>query len=118
MKTESISFSELKELTKFNDRNSAVLLGVNLDEVDNQEEEFKNLNNLLSNEIGFSKGKNLIGVHRITGNVLGDEGRHDWVLEFDNEDVMFNCIARLRCGQNLKWVSDFVDNYVRDYEQD
>ena len=112
MKTESISFNELKELTKFNDSNSAVLLGFEFEEGD----DFSDLNDFLANKLGFSKGKNLIGVHRITGNVLGDEGRHDWVLEFDNEDVMFNCLARLNYGRNLKWVSDFVDNYIGDYE--
>lgn len=109
MKTDNIHF---KELDKFNDSNSAVLLGISFED----DNDYNKLNDFLSNEIGFSKGKNLIGVHRITGNVLGDEGRHDWLLEFDNEDVSFNCMARLRYGRDLKWTSDFMDNYKDDYE--
>ena len=107
---DSISFGEL---SKFNDSNSAVLVAMTLE----KDDDITNLNNLLSNEIGFSKGKNLIGVHRITGNVLGDDGRTDWLLEFDNEDVDFNPIARLRCGRYIKWTSDFVVNYKDDYKR-
>lgn len=109
MKTDSIHF---KELDKFNDSNSAVLLGMEFEEGD----DFSELNDFLADKLGFSKGKNLIGVHRITGNVLGDEGRHDWLLEFDNEEVNFNYIARLRCGKSLKWTSDFIDNYKDDFK--
>lgn len=36
----------------------------------------------------------------------------------NQEDGMFNCLARLNYGRNLKWVSDFVDNYIGDYEHD
>lgn len=108
MRTDNIHF---KELDKFNDRNSAVLLGIEFEEGDN----FSELNDFLANKIGFSKGKNLIGVHRITGNVKGDDGRHDWLLEFDNEDVQFNYLARLQCAHTLKWTSDFIDNYREDY---
>ena len=111
MKTDSIHFKELEELDKFNDRNSAVLLGMEFEEGD----DFSELNDFLVNKIGFSKGKNLIGVHRILDNVRGDDGRHDWLLEFDNEDVSFNCMARLRYGRDLKWTSDFVVNYEDDY---
>ena len=111
MKNDTILFGEL---SKFNDSNSAVLVAMTLE----KDDDIINLNNLLSNEIGFSKGKNLIGVHRITGNVLGDDGRTDWLLEFDNEDVNFNPIARLRCGSYLKWTSDFIVNYKDDYCSD
>lgn len=109
MKTDNIHF---KELDKFNDSNSAVLLGISFED----DNDYSKLNDFLSNEIGFSKGKNLIGVHRITGNVLGDEGRRDWLLEFDNEDVQFNYLARLQCAHTLKWTSDFVVNYEDDYK--
>lgn len=102
------------ELDKFNDTNSAVLMAITLE----NDDDITNLNNFLSNEIGFSKGKNLIGVHRILGNVLGDEGRTDYLLEFDNDDVQFNCIARLRWGTNLKWTSDFIENCKDDYCSD
>ena len=107
---DSISFAEL---SKFNDSNSAVLMAITFPEGF----DFNELNEDLSNGLGFSKGKNLIGVHRITGNVLGDDGRTDWLLEFDNEDVQFNYIARLRYGVHLKWTSDFIDNHKRDFKR-
>ena len=109
IKTDSISFGELG---RFNDSNSAVLMAITFPEGF----DFNELNEDLSNGLGFSKGKNLIGVHRITDNVLGDDGRTDWLLEFDNEDVQFNYIARLRCGRTLKWTSDFIENYKNDYK--
>ena len=109
MNKDTISFDELG---KFNDTNSAVLMAITLE----NDDDITNLNNFLSNELGFSKGKNLIGVHRILDNVKGDEGRTDYLLEFDNDDVQFNYIARLRFGRNLKWTSDFIDNYKRDYK--
>lgn len=107
--TDTISFAELG---KFNDSNSAVLMATTFPEG----YDFNELNESLSNGLGFSKGKNLIGVHRITGNVLGDKGRTDWLLEFDNEDVQFNPIARLRCGRSLKWTSDFINNYEDEFK--
>lgn len=109
MKKNTISF---KELDKFNDRNSAVLQGITFP----KGFDFKELNELLSNKLGFSNGKKLIGVHRITGNVLGDKGSTDWLLEFDNEEVNFNCIVRLQYGMHLKWTTDFIANRRSDYK--
>ena len=108
MNTNTITFGELN---KFNDSNSAVLLGVDFE----SEDDYAKLNDWLANETGFSKGKNLIGVHRITGNVNGDDGRHDWLLEFDNEDIHFNYLVRLQFATSLKWTSDFIYNYKEDY---
>ena len=107
MKKGTIQFGELK---KFNDSNSAVLMATTFpDEFD-----FKELDDFLSNKLEFSTGKNLIGIYRITGNWLGDEGRTDWLMEFDNEDKQFNCMARLMFP-DIKWTSDFIDNYAEDF---
>lgn len=108
MKTNTIPF---EELGNFNDSNSAVMMATLFE----PNFEWSELDQFLSEELGFSKGKNLIGVHRITGNVLGDEGRTDWLLEFDHEEVAFNCIARLRFP-DIKWTSDFIYNYAKDFE--
>ena len=107
MKTNSIKFSELQE---FNDSNSVVLIATTFpDGFD-----FSEVDEFLSDGLGFSKGKKLIGVHFITGNVKGEDGRKDWLLEFDHEEIQFNPIARLRFP-DLKWTSDFIDNFGRDY---
>lgn len=107
MKTNKISFNELY---KFNDSNSVVMMAT----IFPKDFDFEIVNDDLS-EVGFSKGKKLTGVHFITGNVKGGNGRKDWLLEFDNEDVPFNPMARLQIP-DLKWTSDFVSNHQKDYK--
>ena len=102
-----INFSKLKD---YDDSTSAVLTGIDFENGFN----FKEVDDFLSNELGFSKGKNLTGVYRIMGNVLGADGRKDWLLTFDNPSKQFNYLARLRFD-GLKWTSDFVDNYAHQY---
>lgn len=103
----TIHFSEL---SKFNDSNSLVATGLILEESD-----LENVNLFLECEIGLTKNKKLIGAYRILDNVLGNEGRTDWLLVFDNENVNFNYIARLQVGSWIKWTSDFIDNFAEDY---
>lgn len=110
MDTTTISFEDLMTSDKYNDSNSAVIVATLFDE----NEDWQSVNDFLANQLCFSKGKNLIGVRRITGNVLGNEGRTDNLLVFDNEDVPFNFMARLRFP-DIKWTSDFIDNYKKDY---
>lgn len=54
---------------------------------------------------------------KLTGNVMGDEGRTDLVLIF-NTDAKINigtlAIWRLRFG-NASWIDDFIANYGKDY---
>ena len=107
MKTNVIQFNELH---KFNDSNSAVMIATLFPEGF----DFSEVDKFLSEELGFSKGKNLIGVHFIDGNVKGEDGRKDWLLEFDHEEIQFNPIARLRFP-DLKWTSDFLVNFKNDY---
>lgn len=110
MDTTTISFEDLMTSDKFDNSNSAVIVATIFDD----NEDWEAVNDFLANQLGFSKGKNLIGVRRITDNVLGDEGRTDNLLVFDNEDVPFNFMARLRFP-DIKWTSDFIDNYKKDY---
>ena len=107
MKTGEIKFSELR---KFNDKNSVVMIATTFPDG----YDFGDVNDFLSVELGFSRGKNLIGVYYISDNVRGKDGRNDWLLEFDHEEVMFNPMARLRFS-DLKWTSDFIYNYCKDY---
>lgn len=110
MKTETILFEELMTSNKYNNSNSAVIVAT----IFAEDEDWNLVNDFLANQLRFSNGKNLIGVHRITGNIKGDEGRTDYLLEFDNEQVQFNPIARLRFP-DIKWTDDFIDNYKYDF---
>lgn len=110
MDTTTISFEDLMTSDKYNNDNSAVIVATIFDD----NEDWESVNDFLANQLCFSKGKNLIGVHRITGNILGDEGRTDYLLVFDNEDVPFDFKARLRFP-DIKWTDDFIDNYKRDF---
>ena len=103
MKANSISF---EELSNYNDSNSCVIVALIID----NEDEVKDLNKFLSNELGFSKGKSIIDYHHVEGNVRGKDGRSDYLLEFDHPEIAFSPLARLRFP-DLKWTSDFVDNY-------
>lgn len=108
MNTQSIKF---RDLSNYNDSNSVVLIATIFEEGF----DFKQVDDFLQNELCFSTGKNLIGVHFIDGNVKDDDGRKDWLLEFDHEEIHFNPIARLRFP-DLKWTSDFIHNFRRDYK--
>lgn len=110
MNTNSVKFSELE---KFNDSNSAVMIATEFPEGF----DFSEVDEFLSEQLGFSKGKNLVGIHFIEGNVRGNEGRKDWLLEFDHEEIQFNPLARLKFP-DLKWTSDFVVNYKDDYVEE
>ena len=106
----TFSTIHFSDLSKFNDSNSLVATGLELNESD-----LSDVNNFFVNEVGLSKGKNLIGAYRILDNVLGDEGRTDWLFVFDNENIEFNPMKRLLVAASVKWTSDFIDNFADDY---
>ena len=103
----TIHFSEL---SKYNDSNSIVATALELNKSD-----LNDVNNFFANEVGLSKGKNLIGAYRILDNVLGNDGRTDWLFVFDNVNVQFNPMKRLAVGSWVKWTSDFIVNFAEDY---
>lgn len=80
----------------------------------NDESEVNIINDFLANELGFSRGKKIIGYHHIEGNMRGKDGRSDYLLEFDHPEIAFNPIARLRFP-DLKWTSDFREIFKQDY---
>ena len=109
MEVYNVPFSELKN---YNDSESLIFIGVIFDPVTQNWEEV----NTFLHTIGLiPDGKSLIGVHRITGNVLGDEGRWDYLLRFDHSELQISPIARLYHAEDFKWTSDFITNYRRDY---
>lgn len=113
MNTTPISFEELRAKQSeniINDSNSAVMIAVKFP----KNQDWNEVQEFLANELGFSKGKTLIGCRKITGNVLGKRGRSDYLLEFDNPTMPFNALARLRFS-DIKWTTDFIVNFGKDY---
>jgi hypothetical protein len=69
-------------------------------------------------EKGLIKDKKIIGMYRILGNKLGDEGRTDWLIKFTSGGSI-NPMVRLQMSEmGVKWLSDFIDNYGSDYDSD
>lgn len=113
MNTSPISFEELRTKESeniINDCNSAVMIAVKFP----QNQDWNEVQEFLADELGFSKGKKLIGCRKITGNMHGNSGRSDYMLEFDNPTMPFNALARLRFS-DIKWTSDFIVNFGKDY---
>lgn len=110
MNTTPIPFADLR---KIDVSNTAVMLALYVPE----DQDWDEANRFFQEDTGFAPGKNLTGCRRITGNILGDDGRHDYLLEFDHPEIPFDPIARLKFS-DIKWTPDFIDNYAKDYEDD
>lgn len=107
VKISEIPFSEVEK--RYCDGDSAVLM--NMPE-SLSDKIWENIGRFLSDKLGFSKGKTLIGAYRITG-AKTDGDNNCWLLVFDHPEKHFDPFARVQLT-GLKWTSDFVDNY-RDY---
>lgn len=130
MKYGKIPFSDLKkslnmkpdELSRLPDpftpdRDCVVMMGVTID-TGAPEGETRGLedsmNKFFGEETGFvTSGAKIKSVLRITGNVLGEDGSHDWLVVLD-KCANFNCARRPL--DFIKWVSDYVDSYGDRYE--
>lgn len=130
MKYGSIAFSKMKEALGMSeeelsrlpepfrpDHDCVVMMGVTID-TEAPEGETKKLedtmNKFFGEESGFvTSGAKIKSVLRITGNVKGEDGSHDWLLVFD-KDPAFNCVRRPMSF--IKWVCDYADNYADWYE--
>lgn len=113
MKT--IHFSQLAEL---NDQTHVAFTGLKI--ADTSEQGINNLKAVVNaslEEMGvFKDGVAVSNILRITGNVLGDEGRHDYVFELTNGSIAnISPFARIREMPDLKWLDDFIVNYEKDY---
>jgi hypothetical protein len=64
---------------------------------------------------GLITSGEFVEMKSISGNVLGDRGRHD-VLIIGTKDLSIDPLKRLQFG-DIKWTSDFVVNFAQDYEQ-
>lgn len=129
MKYGTIAFSKMKEALRmsedelsrlpdpFNpDSDSFVMMGVKIDTGAPEGETKKledTMNRFFGEESGFvTSGARIKAVLRITGNVKGEDGSHDWLVVLD-KGADFNCAKRPM--DFIKWVSDYVDNYAGWY---
>jgi hypothetical protein len=130
MKYGSIAFSKMKEALGMSDEelsrlpepfkpdhDCVVMMGIKIDTAapESETKELEDsMNGFFGEESGFvTSGAKIKSVLRITGNVRGEAGSHDWLLVFD-KDPAFNCARRPM--DFIKWVSDYVDNYAAWYE--
>ena len=108
MKT--IEFSEITKKFECCDANTLVITGLIATDEDKKDiEDFFNAEGL------FPEGGEVINLYKIGGNVKGDEGRTDILIEHNAPKV--NVYVRLAMAERigLKWTSDFIDNYGQDY---
>lgn len=129
MKYGKISFSDLRKSLKMEpeelsrlpepfspDSDSFVMMGVTIDTSAPEDETKKledSMNKFFGEETGFvTSGAKIKVLLRITGNIKGDEGGHDWLVVLD-KSANFNCARRPL--DFIKWVSDYVDNYADRY---
>ena len=113
MKT--IHFSQLAEL---NNQTHVAFTGLKIDDTSEQGiNDLKAEANALFEELGiFKDGVAVSDILYITGNALGDEGRHDYVFELTNGSIAnISPQARIRQMPDLKWLDDFIVNYKDDY---
>ena len=110
-----ISFTDLKDGNyEFReDVNAVVITSLMVDPktpLDELQEEATNF----FQGVGFvTDDSYVVQMLRITDNVLGDDGRHDYIVVFD-KDPEFNYAARFRVP-DIKWICDFVVNYRDDF---
>lgn len=116
MKIGTINFNELGNK---DDITSCVLTAVIFPEEFNEKE----LEEYLQGTSFLPKGKNIIAMNKIVENVLGEDGRTDYLIEFDHPEIHLSPLGRFnvidRNGVNwCKWTSDFIINYREDYIYD
>ena len=114
-KMKTIHFSQLAEL---NSQTHAAFTCLKI--ADTSEQGINDLKaeaNAFFEEIGvFKDGVAVSDILYITGNVLGDEGRHDYVFELTNGSTAnIPPQARIHEMPDLKWLDDFIVNYEKDY---
>lgn len=105
------------ELVNFNDivddGMNVIMLGLSIE--GESEDNLKHQINSFFTEFGlFTKGVEVVKIKKIDGNVLGDDGRTDVLLELSDSVSCINPIKRIQVG-DIKWTEDFLVNYRDDY---
>jgi len=110
-KENQIAFSELKN---YNDSNSFVCLGLLIPSTFEEiTETCKEMTDWLLSEGLITKGF-VFNVKHITGNIAGEDGRSDVLVILSDDCSGLHPLKRLQTN-GLKWTSDFIVNFARDY---
>lgn len=110
-KLNTINFEQLAD---YNDGNSLMLLNIIFPDME-REEIVRDVDQWL-HEIKLITDKHVKDVKFLTGNMMGEDGRKDYLIEFDSAASPINPIQRLQYANMLKWTSDFINNYSADYD--
>ena len=101
------------ELANYNDSNSLIIAGVDVDGLTIEE-----IDEVMHKNWGLlPENKHVIGMAHLSDNVLGEDGRSDILFELSGEGTanpMVRLMLRSR-GLGVMWTSDFIDNYAKDY---
>lgn len=110
MKIKKISF---KDVAKLSDSYTVVLaLALTEEEYD---EALKDMNEVFGEKHKLITGK-ITSLKRIDGNVLGDEGRHDYLMTYSKGNEI-NPLLIMASRDDIMFVSDFVRIYGEDFIQ-
>ncbi|WQJ53496.1 MAG: hypothetical protein [Wendovervirus sonii] len=102
---------EFSQLANFTDGNSIVMLSVLFNE---QKEEIDQVDEWFHEIKLIPADSHVTDLRHIVENVLGEDGRSDYLICFSN--CVPSPLVRLKYGHDLKWTSDFMDNYREDYK--
>lgn len=80
-----------------------------------EEEAIPEMDKFFHEEGLIEDDNHLVAIYKIMGNVKGNTGRSDVLMEFSNPDSPINPLARVRLGAEIKWLLDFINNYEEDY---
>ena len=101
------------ELANYNDSNSIIIAGIDVDGLAIEE-----IDEIMHKNWGLlPETKHVTGMAHIYDNVLGEDGRTDILFELSGEGIanpMVRMMLRAQ-GLGLMWTSDFIDNYANDY---
>ena len=101
------------ELDNYNDSNSLIIAGIDVDGLTIEE-----IDEVMHKNWGLlPENKHVTGMAHLSDNVLGEDGRSDILFELSGEGTanpMVRLMLRSR-GLGVMWTSDFIDNYGKDY---
>lgn len=110
-KMETIHFREINK--------SEPVMAIVALQAESKAETIKQMNEFFNRTDVFKFGSKLeiTDMKRIVGNVLGEEGRTDYLLVFNkNPERYVNGLRRIAVCTDLKWIDDYLTNYSNDYE--
>ena len=115
MKNSEYNSIDFNDVADFYKENPAVVL-MELDVSNDKKEDLIRDMNEYYQDVGLlCNGTEIVDIIKIDGNVLGDKGRADILLQLNKFDVA-PLVRIMRCP-DIKFVDDFLVNYREDYKE-